>query len=246
MDSHLSIPQSTTNSESSDSADGSSTALRVLKTFIGLGLAALLIWLIATGRLTMEQINQFAADLPTWMFVPAYLVLPLLGFPISAMLIASGLKYGFWFASGLSLAAMAFHTFAAWHITHGFLRQRVKGLLKTTKFDLPKIPKQHQIWMTLVFVTVPGLPYWVKLYSLALTNLPFRRYFPLTWLGHAVNSFIFIGMGAAAADVNPWILAGLLVLAIGSGFAMKKVRERFVDDHDEEDSDQPDNDAQAA
>lgn len=228
VDSQLSIDQHNTTDRSND--DSSSKLSSVVRWVVALIAVAFFGWLIATGRLTMDHVNQFAADLPNWLFVPAYLILPLIGFPISAMLLPSGLKYGFWIATGMAVAVMAFHTFAAWHVTHGFLRERIQRLLKSTRFDLPKIPEDHQIWMTLVFVTVPGLPYWVKLYSLALTNLSFGRYFTLVWLGHATNSILFIGMGAAAADVNPWVLAGLAVLAVGSGFAMKRVRERFNND----------------
>jgi len=54
----------------------------------------------------------------------------------------------------------------------------------------------------------------VKLYSLALTNLPFRRYLPIVGFCHVANSVLFIGLGAAAGAVNSKLLIGLSVLAV--------------------------------
>lgn len=159
------------------------------------------------GDVTQENLKQFCVGMPLLLFVPAWLVLPLFGFPISVILLATGMKLGVSLAIGLAAVGMAVHTFAAWYIAHGFLRQRLQRWLQKTHFPMPTIPHQHQIWFTALFVTVPGLPYAVKLYALALTDLPFRRYMSIVWLFHVLNAIPFIGLGSAAVDLNTtWLL----------------------------------------
>lgn len=182
--------------------------------FFAASILALTVYLYWPGQLRQESLKQFGAALPTWLFLPAYLVLPLLGFPISVLLLASGLKYGFAISIMIASVGMAFHTFAAWHIAHGNHRLRLEAWLSQTRFDLPTIPERHQIWFTALFVTMPGLPYALKLYSLALTNLPFQRYMFIVWFCHVVNSVIFIGLGAAAGKVDSKLMIGLAFLAV--------------------------------
>lgn len=187
--------------------------------------AAAGVYFYRQGELTEENMKQIGAALPAWLFFPAYFILPLFGFPISIVLLASGLKYGFAASVAIAAAGMAFHTFCAWHIAHGYFRQPLESWLSRTRFDLPAIPERHQIWFTALFVSVPGLPYAVKLYSLALTNLPFCRYVAIVWFFHVLNSILFIGLGAAAGAVDSRLmlaLGGLAVVMCGLTYWAKK------------------------
>jgi uncharacterized membrane protein YdjX (TVP38/TMEM64 family) len=182
---------------------------------------ALLIYFYYRGDLTQENLKRIAAALPTSLFLPAFLVLPLCGVPINIFLLASGMKYGFAISIAIAAVGMGMQTLAAWHLAHSLFREKLTEWLSETRFELPTIPEQHQIWVTTVFVTIPGIPYAVKLYSLALTNLPFRRYFLIVWLVHVINAIPFIGIGIAAINVNVlWLIAlgvlGLLTIVATS------------------------------
>lgn len=187
--------------------------LRGIRSVLLLVLITTCVVVFARGGVSRDQLQQFVTALPTELFVPAWLILPLVGFPISILLLVSGLKLGLWLAMGVATASMGMHTVAAWHVTHSGLRTRLEQSLEETSFRLPRIPPKHQIWFTSLFVTVPGLPYAVKLYSLGLTDLPFRRYVLIVWLCHSVNSVPFIGLGAAAADIN---VAWLTIFALAA------------------------------
>ena len=187
---------------------------RALRLILAILVVGTLLHFYREGQLTQENLKQLGAALPGWLFFPAYLTLPLAGFPISVVLLASGLKYGFGMSVAIAAVGMAWHTFCAWHIAHGYFRQPLEGWLRRTRFNLPTIPERHQIWFTSLFVTVPGLPYAAKLYSLALTNLPFQRYMLIVWFFHLLNSVLFIGIGAAAGSVDPKLMVGLGVLGV--------------------------------
>ncbi len=212
-----------------ESAARSKPAARAVRLILFGVLIAVLVYLYSQGQLTHDNLKRFGAALPTWLFVPAYFVLPLFGFPISALLLASGLKFGFATSIGLAAVGMAFHTLIAWRFAHGYFRQRLERWLRSTRFGLPKIPDKHQIWFTSLFVTVPGLPYAVKLYSLAMTNLTFRRYFLIVWICHVANSVLFIGLGAAAGEVNAKLMIGFGVLAVATLAVTTWLKKRFED-----------------
>ena len=184
---------------------------RVVKILVLAGVVGLLFYLYRQGLLTQENLKQITAALPTAVFLPVFLVSPLIGFPINVLLLASGMKYDFATALGIAAVGMGLHTISAWYLAHSLFRKRIEALLSDTRFELPKIPKHHQIWFTSVFVTIPGLPYAIKLYSLALTNLPFRRYLTIVWLVHVLNAIPLIGIGTLAVNLN---VAWLLVLGV--------------------------------
>ncbi len=107
---------------------------RKLRILFAASILTLIVYLHSQGQLTQESLKQFGAALPTWLFLSAYLVLPLFGFPISVVLLASGLKYGFAVSILIASVGMAFHTFAAWHIAHGNLRRRLEARLSPIPF----------------------------------------------------------------------------------------------------------------
>lgn len=213
----------------SDPRSQSFFGIAIVAKFILLGLVVgLLIHYYLRGDLTQENLKQITAALPTSLFLPAYFLLPLGGFPISILLLASGMKYGFGLSIAIAVVGMGFHTFTAWHLAHGLFRHRLEKWLNDTRFELPKIPRHHQIWFTSVFVTVPGLPYAVKLYSLALTNLPFGRYLLIVWFVHVLNAIPFIGIGTAAITLNPSWLVAFGVLALLTVLGTNWLRKKFL------------------
>lgn len=201
------------------------------------GFAAGLAYCYQQGLLTQEHLKNLLASLSLPWFLLAWLILPLMGFPISIALLAAGMKLGMVASLSLLIVGMGLHTVAAWYLAHGMLRDRLRSWLQRTRFDLPTIPRKHQVWFTALFVTVPGLPYAVKLYSLALTDLPFLRYLWIVWLFHVLNSIPFVGLGAAAATVSPLWLFVFAVLAIATIVGTKWLKERCL--NSDESSDAP-------
>ncbi|MEQ9411770.1 MAG: hypothetical protein RIK87_28905 [Fuerstiella sp.] len=211
-------------------------AARFVRPVVLGALIALLVYYGLQGELNQEHLKRLGSALPTMLFLPAFVLLPLLGFPISIALLASGMKYGFGLSVAIAAVGMGLHTLAAWHVAQSLFHDRLMHWLRYSRFKLPTIPDRHQIWFTSLFVTVPGMPYAVKLYSLALTNLPFRRYLPIVWCFHVLNAIPFIGLGTAAVSISPvwWlVLVGLMggsVLAAG-----RLLRRGRYDEHDEHD-----------
>jgi uncharacterized membrane protein YdjX (TVP38/TMEM64 family) len=186
----------------------------LLRWLVGIVLVVSLALLYWHGHLNREGMQALANAMPTSVFIPAYFLLPLFGFPISVLLVASGLKLGLPQSIVLAVVGMAFHTVVAWRLARSSLSRPIHRRLAERGFKIPEIPDRHQIWFTCLLVLLPGLPYAFELYGLALTNLPFRRYALIVWFFHVLNAIPVIGMSAAVAEFDTTWLMAFGVLAV--------------------------------
>jgi len=167
-----------------------------------------------------EEMVAFGRRVPAWLLLVSFVVMPLFGLPISLFLLLVGLRFGFGWGLALTTVAIYFHNFAAYHIAHGLFRNRVRRWLVKQQFGLPAIKVRHQGWFTALFAAVHGPPYFVKLYALALTEVPLRihlLYGAPTYILFAIPPLAF---GNAFAQLGAgWLLAifalGLLTLLAG-------------------------------
>ncbi len=170
-------------------------------------------WLVQQG-VTREDVVEFGRRVPAWALLAAFFVLPLVGAPISLFLLLIGIRLGFGWGMAATTVAVIFHNFAAYRLTHGLFRQRVRDWCERRGHAIPPLDRKHQAWFTAVFAAVHGPPYAMKLYLLALTDVPLRIYL---WVGAPVYIFfciIPIGFGHAFTEMNlGWIiLIGTILL----------------------------------
>lgn len=172
-----------------------------------------------------KAIVAFAEGLPLPWFLAAILVLPLVGFPITPLLVVAGIRFGF--AGGMALAAgvIFFHNIAAFRLTHGLFRVRLRNRLARAGYGIPAIDPKHQAWFTALFAAIHGPPYAAKLYLLALTDVPFRIFL---WVGAPIYAFfcvIPVGAGSAVDSLKPWViyaLVGMSIALLAMGFLLKR------------------------
>lgn len=206
---------------------------------VAVTLVALFLFVPGLGK---DKALDWVKGLPTSGFVVAFVILPLWGVPISLFLVLAGLKFGL--AKGLVMAAgcMFFHNVVAYWFTHSFLKDRIKRFLKDIGYNIPHVPKRHQIWFTAAFTGIPGIPYAPKLYLLALTNIPFRIYLWIGWPIYSLSNIVYIGLAGAAVDIDwKWItlliVVGVATLALS--FWLKKRLDRKLRTEDGEKSPEP-------
>lgn len=176
-------------------------------------------------RVDREAIVAFAEGLSLPWFLAALFVLPLVGFPITPLLVVAGIRFGF--AGGMALAAGAifFHHVVAFRVTHGWFRVRLRNRLARAGYGIPAIDPKHQAWFTALFAAIHGPPYAAKLYLLALTDVPFRIYL---WVGAPIYAFfcvVPIGAGSAVNTLKPWViyaLVGMSIALMAAGIVLKR------------------------
>jgi uncharacterized membrane protein YdjX (TVP38/TMEM64 family) len=185
-----------------------------------------LAWLIHAHQdeLSKEALIEFGKEIPSEWFMLAFLILPLLGFPLTVFLVLAGIHFGFAGGMAVTTVAVFFHNFAAYRLTHGLFRARMRGFLEKAGYAIPPIDVRHRVRFTALFSAIHGPPYIAKLYLLALTDIPFRIYF---WVGAPIYVFfcaIPVAVGSAVTTMHvTWVyfvVGGIAVLTL-AGYWLK-------------------------
>lgn len=189
---------------------------------------AVVCWLVlADHGITKEMVLEYGKSVPAFWFVTAFLVLPLLGFPISVLLIIAGMRFGFVWGMMLATAGIFLHNIVAFWLVHGRLREKFSGALEDRGYKLPKLTKKNQMWFTALFASIHGPPYTAKIYLLALTEVSFRVYL---WIGapvYIVFCVVPVGAGSSALSVNPWWLYGALAAMMAMTFLGQWLAKKY-------------------
>jgi uncharacterized membrane protein YdjX (TVP38/TMEM64 family) len=187
------------------------------------------------GELTREAVMAYGMALPAVGFIAAFLILPLIGFPVGILLALAGIRFGF--AGGMVVAAggVIFHSIVAYRISHGWLRERVKARFERAGYAIPDIKAQHRLWLTLLFTAVRGPPYVSKLYLLALADIPARIYFGGGATIHILFCLIPVGAGSAVMSFDAkWIylIFGVSAVFLIIGYLLRKRFRKSPDSPD--------------
>jgi uncharacterized membrane protein YdjX (TVP38/TMEM64 family) len=197
---------------------------KVAATLIILLLAGWFIW-HHRADLSRETLVARGQELHAAWFIAAFCVLPVLGFPLSMLLLLAGVRFGLGGGMVLATAGTIFHHFAAFYLAHGSFRDSVRRRLERAGRKIPPIKEKHRIWFTALFAAIHGPPYAAKLYLLALTDVPFRVYL---WAGAPVYilfCFLPVGAGSAVTTFNPtwiYVLTGAMAALLLAGYLLRK------------------------
>lgn len=159
------------------------------------------------------------------LFIVLMLLLPLAGFPISAFLLAVGIKFGPYEGFAITSVIIGVHLIVTFLLTHSLLRPYLLKMMAQTRYELPQINTHRQLVFAMIFMAIPALPYTVKNFSLALLNVPWRIYLPVAWGANLLLAIPFIGLGHSAIT-NPrlaWVF--LALLGLGYLLASKMLRK---------------------
>lgn len=199
-----------------------------------LAAAGLLLWRFR-DRLDADRWIAYGDRLPLPVLLVAFLLLPLAGVPISIFLVLAGMRFGLGMGMAVSTLCIFFHNMVAYKITHGTFRRRLRNWLEHRGRSIPPIREERRALYTGIFAAVSGPPYALKLYLLALTDVPFRIYL---WVGattYSAFSLIPVAAGAVASEVKPvWILAlvaGAALLSYGVHWIVGRLGARVSTDH---------------
>ena len=160
----------------------------------------------------LHEYLQYRVD--PYLFLVLMLVLPIIGAPLSAFLVLVGMKFGI--PKGLFFTAllMLIHMAITYFLVHSFLRNWILKLLKKLNPPDSFERKVASRWHLFFFMLVPGLPYAIKNFLLALSGLPLGPYLMINWLAQFGLSVPFIITGTAIIDLNPVIIASAVLLLI--------------------------------
>lgn len=162
-------------------------------------------------------------------------VLPLFGFSVGIVYLVIGAVFGGWVGLAVVGGITAVHLLGSHWIARSFLRGPLERYLKRHKKKLPTPPEGAEGSVALMTVLVPGLPYFVRNYLLALSDIPLRTYFWICWPVYVIRSILVIFLGDFSGDFSAQragVLGAVLVLKLAiCAYLLHRVRARYKSGH---------------
>lgn len=177
-----------------------------LPIFCGLG------FLFASGFDVERLLESIRATNPV-LFLGIMSLLPLAGFPIAAFYLYAGSAFPWWQASLLCSLALAVNISIAFPIARYFLAGPISQILERYRKTIPPLTRKNQFRVTFLVRSIPGIPYFMQNYLLAIIGVRFSHYFIISWL---VQSVFAAGMAAIPhlVEKTGWVTGGIF-LALG-------------------------------
>lgn len=159
-------------------------------------------------------------------FVLLMILLPLAGFPMSIFLVLAGVRFGVVWGTVLTFFVLPLHISTGYLITRTFLRNPLLRFLSQKGYEPPILYRRQTGLGIVSFLLIPGPPYILKTYLLALTGLPYTTFLLTNWATESLLTLPIAAMGGAAAQKN-WYLFGVLLVAFlaGAGYRWHKKRQ---------------------
>jgi uncharacterized membrane protein YdjX (TVP38/TMEM64 family) len=162
-------------------------------------------WTSVTGW--VDALNPIAV-------VPLMAVLPVVGFPISVVYLVAGAKFGPLWGGVVVTLATSSHLLLTYGIARSFLREPLRRFIERRHAHLPEIPEDEQAAVCVIAVLVPGLPYVIRNYLLALAGVKLRYYFWVCLPIHVARSYVSIMMGDMSSDPSRKAIIVLLIVDV--------------------------------
>lgn len=180
-------------------------------------------------KLDLETVRAQAERLNGVVAFALLVILPLLGFPVSVMHVAAGMRFGVplgltlvWLSILLQL--LASHALVHWQ--RKFFARRFKAVRE-------KIPAGAHLPVTVFTMLVPGVPYFAKNYLVPLIGVPLRLYLAIGFPMHAARSTIAVIFGGQADELTParvlLMLAYAATILTVSWWLLRRIRTTLGD-----------------
>ena len=162
-------------------------------------------------------------------------VLPLFGFSIAVVYLAVGAVFGGWVGLAVVAGITVVHLLGSHWIARSFFRAPVQRFLHRRRHQLPDVPEGEEWAVALMTALVPGLPYFVRNYLLALSDIPLRIYFWICWPVYVLRSSVVLFLGDFSDGFSGQrlaVLGSVLVLKVAvCAYLIHRLRIHYKASH---------------
>ncbi|MFP3980257.1 MAG: TVP38/TMEM64 family protein [Desulfobacterales bacterium] len=197
-----------------------------------LAAGCVLAYLFSAARVDIPEIVQEITALlkkpsAPGFFIAAMIVLPPFGFPLSFFLALAGIRFGIVDGMILTFFVLPVHMTICYVLARTFLRGPLTRFLKRRGYHPPLLKTRRPGLAMFGFLLMPGPPYALKTYLLAMTRIPYHRFLVFNWFTESLITLPIVAMTGAAAEKN-WILFGaaLLIFALSLGLRWHEKRKK--------------------
>ena len=173
-------------------------------TVIAIGLSS------AWGRLDIDQVHRQAEHIPALLAFALMVTLPLIGCPATIVNLCAGIRFGI--VGGLPLVALAIFL----HQLIAFQLVRWKPAMFGHLVDpiRKRLPKGSHGSVAVFSALIPGVPYWMQVYSMPLIGVPLRTVLLCCVPLHTIRSMIALVGGGISDHLTAGWLVGLGIYAV--------------------------------
>lgn len=158
-------------------------------------------------------------------------ILPIFGFSIAITYVVVGAKFGAGWGLVVIALASVIHLIGSHWIATSFLRKRIEAFIAKRKYKLPHVPDGENVSVSLMTAIIPGLPYFVRNYLLALAGIPLKTYFWICLPVYVFRSLLtilaadYFGDGFTAKKFV--FLGGVFLVKVAiCAYIIKRLRDR--------------------
>jgi uncharacterized membrane protein YdjX (TVP38/TMEM64 family) len=160
---------------------------------------------ILSSKIDVHTVHDYAERLNGGVAFLLLTVLPLVGFPITVLHVAVGIRFGVQIGLLLVAASVLLQLLASYALVHLFHDKFARRLEPVRK----RIPRTAHGSMTLFTMLLPGVPYFAKNYVLPLLGVPLRTYLLICLPIHVLRSGVAIVFGDQSDNLTPGRIAGI-------------------------------------
>ncbi|MFO7801606.1 MAG: hypothetical protein R6V55_04860 [Desulfovermiculus sp.] len=184
-------------------------------------------FIVFQGQEPVQSLYAFLRhDIHPGLFLVLMGILPIFGFPMSPFLVLSGIKFGTVWGAGVSLLIMPIHLGVCYVISKTFFQSIILKVMRSRGYSPPAFLTAKPGKLVFLFLVVPGPPYVMKNYILALTGLPFISYMVLAWTVQGALALPVVILGGAASQQRWGLFTIVLILLIIASLGMHWYKNR--------------------
>lgn len=158
--------------------------------------------------------------------------LPIFGFSIVICFMVVGSKFGAGWGVAVMALATTVHLLGSHWIATSFLRKRIEAFIARKNYKLPYVPEGENASISLMTAIIPGLPYFVRNYLLALAGIPLRTYFWIclpVYVLRSVLAIFAVGFSADLTAKKVFIIGGIFVVKVAiCAYIVKRLRDKSL------------------
>lgn len=181
------------------------------------------------SRIDLDALRDKAHEINGPLAFCLLTLLPLVGFPASALHVVVGVRFGVPLGLTLVWSAILLQLLISYglvHWQHRFFARRFKTIRD-------RIPPGAHVPVTIFTMLIPGAPFFTQLYTPPLLGVPLRIYLAICLPIHAARSIIAVVFGGESHELTwGWVLGMLAyatVLLSVSWWAYRRVRGALGD-----------------
>lgn len=186
-------------------------------------------WTLEDLKAAVDSVTGFLEARPKTLYL-ALMTIPVLGFPLSPLLILGGVVYGNTFGTIGSIlvtqSAVCLAMFWAYLASAYPCRRLMEDLLKRFEVPLPDLSRKGYRQVIFLIRAAPGLPFAFQNISLGLIKVPLVPYMLISTPVSLCYTTGFVMSGKALLEGNVALLIGALVVLVVVGMGIRHLVKR--------------------